>query len=107
MQLTLVIEGIDIIKEPLMKYLADYAWEMSNHPEIYGISTMDDCFTYVVHLMKQFMDTNPTYSRPAGLSVTYVNPACCPASINITYNTHKITLKPNGKIHQHPQGTDH
>ncbi|WP_157243354.1 hypothetical protein [Algoriphagus resistens] len=99
-------------KDPLMKYLADYIELISQSYVGDVFPTLDSAFGFIQSRMVEFMEVNPTYRKPIGLSLIYNRPSCCPHKIRLSYLNQFITIKQkstheNNPNQTHQQGIGH
>lgn len=79
--------------DPLMNYIYRHI-EVLQLPENRDIiNDIDTLFSYINHLVEEFVLSNPSYKKPTALSISYLQPSCCPPSIHISYKTEKIEIK--------------
>ena len=101
MELTLSTEGLQQPwKDPLLKFLYEYALHIDLEPEVYGIQDMDTLFTFLQSRIEEFMKANPAYRKPAGLELCYCRPSCCPPTIRVAFLDQKITIKTKPLNHE-------
>ena len=89
-KVTRYVEDLDS-EDPLHKYLSDYInIIVLDTPELFqNVATI---FGFLQSRIEEFVNANPQYRKPAGLTLTYSKPSCCPATIVISYLNQIITI---------------
>lgn len=83
----------EALEEPLMKYIHGHLdqWAMVDVSDVFP--DMDTVFMYISGLINEFVNHNKTYRKPAGFSLTYNKPSCCPSELVISFQKYSITIR--------------
>ena len=90
--------GPDTTRDPMMRQLLIYICHIILEPDVYDIQNLDTLFTFMKSRMEEFMKSNPSYRKPAGLELCYWRPSRCAPTIRVAYLDQKFTIK-----HKTPQ----
>lgn len=80
-------------KDPLLTYIAEHLKVITHKENRDIVKSMETMFTYINHLIDEFMTANVRYRKPSGFSICFCRPSCCDHKIKIEYQNQSITIK--------------